>query len=257
MLSLKRSAAAVPDYFVFDDAHLQQIALAHATAYRNAQPFSHCVIDNFLPQDSAERLLRAFPAPEAPFWFDWSQGDTTNQPKKQGIGHVSRLEGADPFILNILHAFNTYPIIHFLETLTGMEGLIGDPHYHGGGLHQILPGGFLKVHADFNFLEKLKLYRKINLLLYLNKDWKEAYGGHIELWHRDMSACAQKIAPVFNRCVIFNTDSYSYHGHPSPLACPDGVTRKSVAFYYYNTDPRDSDGTHHSTLWQETPAHGD
>ncbi len=256
MLNLKRIVSPVPEYFLFEDAHLQRIAEERKHAYQSALPFAHCVIDNFLPMEVAERLLSVFPKPDSSFWFDWSKGDTVNQPKKQGIGHVRRMEGADPFIMNMLFAFNAYPIIHFLETLTGIDGLVGDPHYHGGGLHQILPGGLLKVHADFNYLEKLKLYRKINLLLYLNKDWKEEYGGHIELWNKDMTSCVQKVAPLFNRCVIFNTDSYSYHGHPSPLACPEGMTRKSIAFYYYNTDPRDSDGTHHSTLWQETAPGG-
>ncbi len=252
MLSLrKKSATAEHPAFFFVDAHLQSLARAHHEGYIKADPFPHCVIDDFLPEHVAQHLLDIFPKPDAPFWFDWQQGDTTNQPRKQGLGHIKNLEGADPFIFSVLHAFNSYPMIHFLETLTGIDGLIPDPHYHGGGLHQILPGGILKVHADFNYLEKLKLYRKINVLLYLNQNWRDDYGGQIELWNKDMSAAVKKVAPLFNRCVIFNTDSSSYHGHPHPLACPEGTTRKSIAFYYYSTDPRDSDAIHHSTLWQD------
>lgn len=258
MFSLRSSTFFASSLFLFDDARLQVLANEHKNTYLKAEPFSHCVIDEFLPAEVAERLLSVFPKPDAPCWFDWSRGDVNNQPKKQGIGHIHRMEGVDSFLFNIVFVFNSYPIIHFLETLTGIDGLVGDPHYHGGGIHQILPGGFLKVHADFNYLEKLKLYRKINLLLYLNKDWKDSYGGHIELWNRDMTRCVQKVAPTFNRCVIFNTDSFSYHGHPLPLTCPAGMTRKSIAFYYYNTDPRDADNIHHhSTLWQERPTHGD
>lgn len=248
--SLKRQARAECDAFVFSDAQLQDIAARYQPGYAVAAPFPHCVIDDFLPGWAAEQLLARFPGPEAPFWFDWAKGDTTNQPKKQGLGHISRLEGADPYIFSVLFAFNSYPFIHFLETLTGIDGLIPDPHYHGGGLHQILPGGKLKVHADFNYLEKLKLYRRINVLLYLNKNWKPEYGGDIELWNRDMSACKQKIAPVFNRCVIFNTDSHSYHGHPEPLNCPQGMTRKSIALYYYTREARADESPPHSTLWQ-------
>jgi len=255
MLSLlKRPAPAhASDVFLFDDAQLQSVAQRYAAGYNTANPFPHAVIDDFLPTAAAERFLSVFPKPDAPFWFDWQQGDTKNQPKKQGLGHIRRLEGADPFIFSVLAAFNSYPMIHFLETLTGIDGLIPDPHYHGGGLHQILPGGILKVHSDFNYLEKLKLYRKINVLVYLNKDWKDEYGGHIELWDKDMTHAVQKVLPIFNRCVIFNTDSYSYHGHPDPLSCPEGMTRKSIAFYYYTRDGRDEQLDPHSTLWQERP----
>lgn len=239
--------------FLFDDRALQNIASQHQPNYATNAPFPHCAIDDFLPRAAAEKLLNVFPKPDAPCWFDWQKGDITNQPKKQGLGHIDRLTGADPFIFSVLYAFNSYPFIHFLETLTGIDGLIPDPHYHGGGLHQILPGGILKVHADFNYLPKLQLYRKINVLLYLNKDWDDAYGGAIELWDKDMTHAVKKIAPIFNRCVIFNTDSHSYHGHPDPLACPDGTTRKSIAFYYYTRDGRDEQMDPHSTLWQERP----
>lgn len=246
-------AQSQPCVFLFDDARLQTIAEQHKESYAAAQPFPHCAIDHFMDGWAAEKLLGAFPKPDAPFWFDWQKGDTTNQPKKQGLGHIQRLAGADPFLFSVLYAFNSYPMIHFLETLTGIQGLIPDPHYHGGGLHQILPGGILKVHADFNYLPKLQLYRKINVLLYLNKNWQEAWGGHVELWDKNMTHAVQKIAPIFNRCVIFNTDSYSYHGHPDPLACPEGVTRKSIAFYYYTRDGREEQLEAHSTLWQNRP----
>jgi Rps23 Pro-64 3,4-dihydroxylase Tpa1-like proline 4-hydroxylase len=89
------------------------------------------------------------------------------------------------------------------------------------------------VHADFNRHEKLNLDRRLNLLLYLNRDWKEEYGGHLQLWTRDMGRCVVKVLPVFNRCVVFSTTDFSYHGHPDPLTCPPGRTRKSIAMYYY------------------------
>src|SRR3546814_13364087 len=45
------------------------------------------------------------------------------------------------------------------------------------------------------------------------------------------------VAPVFNRCVVFNTDSDSYHGHPDPLTCPEDRSRRSIALYYYTASP--------------------
>ena len=121
-------------------------------------------------------------------------------------------------------------------------------------MHQIQKHGFLKIHADFNWNRFLKLNRRVNLLIYLNKSWKEEYGGHLELWNREMSECVERILPVFNRCVIFNTSDFSYHGHPDPLTCPDGWTRKSLAVYYYtNGRPQEEQSDIHCTIFKRRP----
>jgi hypothetical protein len=156
---------------------------------------------------------------------------------------------------NFLYQLNSSTFITFLEELTGIEGIIPDPHFAGGGLHQIETGGYLKVHVDFNRHERLKLDRRLNLLIYLNKNWKEEYGGCLELWDRDMTRCEKKILPIFNRFVLFSTTDFSYHGHPEPLACPEGWTRKSLALYYYsNGRPAEEIAeVGHSTIFRERP----
>jgi len=133
----------------------------------------------------------------------------------------------------LIWELNSGTFIRALEKLTGIENLIPDPSLRGGGLHQVLPGGVLGVHADFTHHVDYDLERRVNLLLYLNKDWHDDYEGHLELWNRDASRCIKRIRPLAGRCVVFNTDADSYHGHPRPLNCPDGVTRKSIAIYYY------------------------
>ena len=138
-----------------------------------------------------------------------------------------------PFIRQLIWELNSSTFIRTLEGLTGIENLIPDPSLRGGGLHQILPGGLLGIHADFTHHVKYDLERRVNLLLYLNKDWEDEYGGHLELWNRDASHCVKRIRPTAGRCIIFNTDADSYHGHPRPLTCPEGITRKSIAIYYY------------------------
>jgi 2OG-Fe(II) oxygenase superfamily len=244
------------DYSPLNIRHFAALGEKLSAQYRYAEPYPHIVIDDFLPEHMLDSVLEHFPTPQDKMWFDWRKGDTENQPKKQGVRHIERMEGAHPYLFHILNNLNSFAITNFLEKLTGIEGLIADPHFHGGALHQILRGGKLKIHADFNYLEKLQLYRRINVLLYLNKNWKEDYGGHVELWDKNMRGCVHKIAPIFNRCVIFNTDSTSYHGHPEPLDCPEHITRKSIALYYYTSAPHDeaASKTHHSTLWQELPA---
>jgi Rps23 Pro-64 3,4-dihydroxylase Tpa1-like proline 4-hydroxylase len=119
-----------------------------------------------------------------------------------------------------------------------------------------MPGGFLKVHVDFNRHPLLNLDRRLNLLVYLNEDWRDEYGGHLELWPADMSRCERRILPVFNRTVVFSTTDASFHGHPAPLACPEGMSRKSVSFYYYtNGRPAHEGAEPHDTIFRKTHAH--
>jgi len=226
---------------------LEGLGKEKADEYKNNKPFPHIYFDNFLPPEAAEAALRDFPQPKQ---LTWSEFNNPNE-KKLAFDVVEKLPAADR---DVLYFLNSRPMLRFLENLTGIQGVIPDPYYSGGGLHQIKPGGKLEVHADFNYHAKLKLDRRINVLIYLNKDWKEEYGGHFELWNRDMSQAEQKILPLFNRCAIFSTTSFSYHGHPTPLACPPDRTRKSIATYYYsNGRPEEEAGEFHSTLFKERP----
>lgn len=237
-------------FFKFEGDALQEKARIFAPGYNNAHPFPHVVIDDFLPLDVAERVHAAYPGADDPVWFDWKAGDTLNQPGKLGVRHASRMENAPPPIHNMCYAFNSYTFLHFLETLTGLKDLISDPTLNGGGMHQILPGGKLRVHADFNMIEAFGLYRKLNAILYLNKEWDESWGGDLQLWNRDATRCEARVMPHFNRLAVFSTLSTSNHGHPEPLACPEGRTRKSLAFFYYSKHAEEGDTTPRSTRWQ-------
>ena len=126
-----------------------------------------------------------------------------------------------------------------LEVLTNIGNLVSDPKLHGGGMHCTKRMGKLDVHIDYSLHPELKLERRINLILYLNSDWDESYGGGLELWNKDMTQCVKSIEPKFNRAVIFNTTDISYHGHPSPLMCPEDKCRKSLAWYYL-TKPQEN-----------------
>ena len=214
--------------------------------YVNARPFPHIVLDNLFPNEILEEVLADFPRPDEIAWRKFDN----NTEKKLGYWHENALR---PRIQLFLYEMNSAPLLQFLEALTGIEGLVSDPYYGGAGPHQIEPGGFLKVHVDFNWHPLLKLDRRLNMLVYLNKDWEEEYGGHLELWNRDVSRCEQKVLPVFNRTVVFSTTDFSYHGHPNPLACPEGRTRKSVSFYYYsNGRPDEERSAPHDTIFRET-----
>jgi len=193
--------------------------------YLENTPFPHSVIDGMFDNDLLLRI-----ADEC--------GEAFKDIQKNFYGAIgkhatSKRKYWGPCTSALLQELNSAEFLEFLESLTGIEGLISDPYYEGGGIHETKKGGFLKVHTDFNYHKKLKLDRRINLLVYLNSDWKEEYGGHLELWDADMSSCKRKLLPVINRMVIFSTTDFSYHGHPEPLSCPDNRSRRSLALYYY------------------------
>jgi Rps23 Pro-64 3,4-dihydroxylase Tpa1-like proline 4-hydroxylase len=231
-------------------ARLEALAQAKAEEYKANNPYPHIYFDDFLPLEAAEAALETFPEPKE---ADWHALRDVNQHKKLAFDVVEKLP---PAIRDVSWFLNSRPMLRFLETLTGIQGVLPDPYYAGGGLHQIRPGGLLEVHADFSYHKQLRLDRRINVLIYLNKDWKEEYGGHFELWDRKVTHAEKKILPVFNRCAIFSTTSESFHGHPFPLACPPDRNRKSTATYYYtNGRPEEDPGlTHrHEVDFRERP----
>ncbi len=227
---------------------LERLGKENAAAYASAQPYPHIFFDDFLPLDVAEAALREFPDPRG---IDWLKHRGIDQHGKLAFDHAENLP--DP-LRDILFFLNSRPMLQFLEKLTGIEAIFGDPYYNGGGLHQTKPGGSLEVHADYSFHPKLKVDRRINVLIYLNKDWKEEYGGHFELWNRDLTRAEAKILPIFNRCAIFSTTSHSFHGHPTPLACPPDRTRKSIATYYFsNGRPEEDETSAHPVAFVRRP----
>lgn len=220
-------SALSPLKFCLDPSYLDDLATKYREAYAQAEPFPHVVIDNFLPETVLDEILEEFPKPNEIAWqkFDKAFENKLGSTSELQMGEATRF---------LLYQLNSSIVIDFLGKLTGISELIPDPHFLGGGLHQIERGGFLKLHVDFNKHNKLLLDRRINLIIYLNKDWKEEYGGHFELWDRNLTRCEKKVLPLFNRCVIFNTTDYSYHGHPEPLTCPENRSRKSLALFYFS-----------------------
>ena len=193
--------------------------------YRSAAPFPHIVIEDFLDRDLLRAIAGAYPSLENRAFFDRDQERFKYQihPQESGSGLVR----------NLLAELNSQAFLGFLRALTGIEGLVADPYFLGGGLHETKRGGHLGVHADFNIHPGMKLERRLNLLIYLNEDWLPEYGGDLELWDRKMARCEIKVAPLIGRALIFNTALDSYHGHPDPLTCPADRSRRSIATYYY------------------------
>jgi hypothetical protein len=214
------------DFIAKSPDELKAYASEYRNAYINADPFPNIYFDNFFNPDMLKAVLEEFP--DMTKKADLKYNDP-NQVKLASKGEYR----FGPTTKQFMHFLNSQPFLEFLSILTGIDNLIPDPFFEGGGCHQIVPGGMLKIHADFNKHPRNKLDRRLNVLVYLNEDWHEEYGGHFELWDREMKGCKKKILPLFNRMAMFSTTSDSYHGHPNPLTCPPDRTRKSLALYYY------------------------
>ena len=233
-------------FFEFDRVRARVIGESFAKNYRGGNPFPHIVLDNFIDLEVLREVNRQFPQPEKGRFDDaWSHLKT---------GYIlGQIRSA--YIQDLLGALNSAAFLNFLEKMTGIRGLVSDPRFTGGGLHETRRGGHLSIHADFNFHPITKLRRRLNLILFLNEDWNPDWGGTLELWDKGMSHCVKSVVPDLGRAVIFNTDSDSYHGHPDPLQVPDSVTRRSIALYYY-TAP-DSFRLPHTTKWRKRPGSDD
>jgi hypothetical protein len=228
-------------------SRMDEVATSAHSSYLAAKPFPHVVFDNFFDPRIVDLILEEFPKPDAIRWqkFDNAQEIKLASSKEASFGPVTRL---------FMYHLNSITFLSFLSRVTGIDNLISDPCFEGGGLHQIVRGGKLGVHADFNKHRDFGLDRRLNLLLYLNKDWREEYDGNLQLWDRDMKQCEAKVLPVFNRMMVFGTTDFTYHGHPDPLKCPENMTRKSLALYYFtNGRPAEEVTGAHSTLFR-TPA---
>jgi Rps23 Pro-64 3,4-dihydroxylase Tpa1-like proline 4-hydroxylase len=216
--------------------------------YHAAQPFPHIVIDDFLPAAALESCLEHFPVRKG--------GDTVFDRDQERYKAQYNPDSLSPHLRGLFYSFNSRPFIRVLENITGIDGLIPDPYFLGGGFHEISQGGHLSIHADFNHHKPMNLERRINVLIYLNKAWTADHGGQLELWNDAMTTCMVSVVPLFNRCVIFNTTSNSNHGNPNPINHPEKQPRRSIALYYY-TATWDGANRDHTTQFRARPASTD
>lgn len=194
--------------------------------YEAARPFPYLVIDDFLTSHIADKV------------HDEARISAANKDASNGITQSLKVACTDWDAFGqethrLISYFNSDAFISKIGEISGIPELFGDPELEGGGIHVTRRGGFLKMHTDFNWHDRLKADRRINILLYLNKDWQREYGGELVLADLDFKEKAS-IQPRFNRLVIFNTNDLTLHGHPDPLLFPNDYPRASIAMYYYS-----------------------
>ena len=244
---MSTDSAKRPGAPVVDVAELERDLGRLSETYRVAQPYPHIVFDDFLEPGVAQAAIAEFPPLDPQQWNNYLH---TNERKFSNTDPDSW----GPTLQRVLHELNSPRFVAFVGNLIGVENLIADPSLEGGGLHQSTTGGFLNMHADFTVHPHNRNWqRRANILVYLNDDWKPEYGGDLELWSADMKQCVEKVSPVANRALIFTTDVDSFHGHPEPMRCPEGVARRSLALYYYSIE---QDPLVRSTEYRARPGDG-
>ncbi len=216
----------------------------------SAKPFPHFGIDNFLEPEFAEQARASLPS----FADAHKLGkgfDAVNERNKIQITDPDKFP--DP-IRQLHEELASQQWMDTLSYVMGIPNLLADPELKGGGVHMTGSRGRLDVHVDFNYIEDRQLHRRLNILVYLNnEDWKEEWGGNVELWDKDVKVCHHSFSPIFNRCVVFATSEISYHG-VAAVKCPEGQARKSYAAYYYTKEaPEGWDGKKHSTVFHARP----
>jgi hypothetical protein len=217
--------------------------------FRSAQPYPYVAIDNFLVPGAAEEVAAAYPSFEKATEVGFGV-NIVNEQRKIQVTDTSKFP--DP-VLRLGNELNSAKFMADVEYITGIPALLSDEQYEGGGMHLTGPGGRLDVHVDFNVTEHRKLFRRLNILVYLNPTWRDEWGGHIELWDKDVKVCHFRSQPIMNKCLIFETSNISYHG-VTPLKTPPDVIRRSFAAYYYTKEPPANwDGKAHSTIFRARP----
>lgn len=199
--------------------------------FRAAKPFPHVVIDGFLEAELCRRLAASFPSyDDERFRNEWGE------PGKAWREDVSRLGSA---WAELDQGLRSQEFLDFLSHVSGIPRLVFDPKYFGGGTHENLHDMELDPHIDFNLHPETFLHRRLNLLLYLNEAWEEAWGGSLELhtnpWRPPHENEIRTIRPLLNRCVVFETSDRSWHGFRR-IALPEerrALSRRSFAMYLY------------------------
>lgn len=244
---------------IFSQAELNVMAKACADKVMNAalgvsyfeEPYKHLVVDNFFDERLADLCLANFPPLEDPIWEHANDADIEIKYRTTWKSEFDIPDG----IVDAVRILNSSLFLKAMSSRFGIEKIVSDPYFSGGGLNVTKPGGLLDVHVDGNYHDATGLNRRLNALVYMNPNWQPEWGGEFGIFDENGEKCLKKVSPLFNRLVIFDSHDKSFHGLPAPLKFPEGETRKSILLYYYTKEPRPDSQISvvgpHSALWKK------
>ncbi len=216
---------------------------------RTATPFPHFCIDNFLKPEFAREVVQSYPDIDSAL----KMGKSFNAVNEQKKVQVTDSKLFSPPVKKLEELLASKEFLDLMSYVMDIPNLVADPELVGGGMHQTGPRGLLDVHVDFNYIKERDLHRRLNILIYLNEGWQPEWGGEIELWDKNVKVRHAAFLPIFNRCVVFETNEISFHG-VTAVKCPPGVVRRSFAAYYYTREaPAHWTGHSHATVFRARP----
>jgi hypothetical protein len=225
-------------YKFFNEIDQQYEPAALAQAHTATSPVPYTIIDNFFPEELFKTLS---------FEVDFLQeSDWTVFSNDASYRKECRNFSSTPRIQSMAYSFQGSAFLKWIEQVTGLDKLVADPHYRGGGITRVSRGDSLGLHNDFNWNEQIRLTRRANLILYMNAEWQTEWGGELELWDFDRTECLVKIAPKPNRLAIWNYDERLIHGAPHPLNCPEHIARQNFIQFYYSSNATHETAPHRS-----------
>jgi Rps23 Pro-64 3,4-dihydroxylase Tpa1-like proline 4-hydroxylase len=219
------------------------------TTFTENSPIQCIHIPNFFSAKDALDIVNE--------WHDISDDRWRMHEKMTSSGNGKKLEISKKELMGrstatIIEKLQHPNFLRGLSAITGITNLHSDTELYGGGLVNTPTGGFLKVHADFNFYDKIQMYRRLNIIVYMNEYWEDKWGGSLQLWDEGLTTKQAEISPRFNNAILFRVTDKAYHGYPDPLTCPTTTTRKSINIYYYTKDnDTDQSKEPHKTLWKD------
>lgn len=225
------------------------------TEFIGNSPFDHVVIDNFFNESELSCVVDEIKNIPEPTWYAGKHD--SESPVQQKKTSIDKGEYITPLMKKVIDRLSSKEMLTLITEITGIEGIQSDDELIGGGVHRTSTGGRLSIHADFNIHPTTQKHRRVNVLLYLNKDWNPEYNGELELWDSGMTACQKKVEPIFNRLVLFRIRDDAFHGHPDKWMGDQNNHRLSFALYYYTDDrPEEEKAPAHWAIWKERPLKG-
>jgi len=228
-------------YTFFNQLNLRFHPRDYVWDYRNASPVPWIALDNFLPQHLFDVVSQEYHNIPDHHWTHFTRNGSFMRETKSW-SHSGVLQ-------TLAHCFNSGPFLDWLEALTGINKIISDPHYIGAGVSVTPTGQSLKLHTDFNWNDELALNRCLSLILYINSDWQESWGGNLEFWDFERKTLLHRIAPYANRLLIWNYDEKLVHGYPQPIQCPEDNPRITLRIFYYQSNATPLSKPHRSLYW--------
>jgi hypothetical protein len=213
----------------------------YAIDYQHGEPIPWITFDNFLPEELLKTIQEEMNTIPKHIWSEFTRSNSF-------MLECNNFKYS-PNIRELALNLNSGEFVSWLESITGKQKLIPDPHFIGAGLMRCFTGHSLKLHTDFNWNEQLHLNRALSMILYISPDWDQSWEGQLEFWNFEKTECLHKVMPKPNRLLIWNYDERVIHGHPKPLTCPEGASRDGLRLFYFTSNASPLSAPHRSLYW--------